>query len=69
MYVIPPEIRCGHIYACLTLFMPMKRTALFLKEQQLEKLQALSRKTGAPIAELVRRAIDAYLLSRKNELK
>ena len=47
----------------------MKRTALFLKEQQLEKLQTLSRETGAPIAELVRRAIDAYLLSRKNELK
>jgi integrase len=40
--------------------------ALFLKEQQLGKLQTLSRKPGAPIAELVRRAIDAYLLSRKN---
>lgn len=44
-------------------------TALFLKEQQLEKLQKLSDKTGAPVAELVRRAIDAYLLSRKKELK
>ena len=43
----------------------MKRTALFLKEEQLEKLQRLSEKTGAPIAELVRRAIDVYLLSRK----
>jgi hypothetical protein len=69
MYAIPPKIRCGHIYAYLMLYMLIKRTALFLKEQQLEKLQALSRKTGAPIAELVRRAIDAYLLSRKNELK
>jgi predicted DNA-binding protein len=49
--------------------MLMRRTALFLKEQQLKKLQTLSQKTGAPIAELVRRAIDAYLLSRKNELK
>jgi predicted DNA-binding protein len=47
----------------------MKRTALFLKEQQLEKLQKLSEKTGAPVAELVRRAIDAYLHSRKKELK
>jgi len=46
-----------------------ERTALFLKEPQLGKLQTLSRKTGAPIAELVRRAIDAYLLSRKAELK
>ena len=49
--------------------MLMKRTALFLKEQQLEKLLKLSEKTGAPVAELVRRAIDAYLISRKKELK
>jgi hypothetical protein len=55
----------GHIYACLLSYMSMKRTALFLKEQQLDKLQKLSDKTGAPVAELVRRAIDAYLLSRK----
>jgi Ribbon-helix-helix domain len=60
---------CGHIYAYMLLSMLMKRTALFLKEQQLEKLQKLSEKTGAPIAELVRRAIDVYLLSRKKELK
>ncbi len=39
----------------------MKRTALFLREEQLKKLAQLSAKTGAPIAELVRRAIDAYL--------
>jgi len=47
----------------------MKRTALFLKELQLKKLQKLSEKTGAPVAELVRRAIDAYLHSRKKELR
>jgi predicted DNA-binding protein len=49
--------------------MLMRRTALFLKEQQLDKLQKLSDKTGAPVAELVRRAIDAYLPSRKKEIK
>jgi predicted DNA-binding protein len=49
--------------------MPIRKAALFLKEQQLEKLQKLSKKTGAPVAELVRRAIDAYLLSRKKELR
>jgi ribbon-helix-helix protein len=59
----------GHMYAYMLLSMLMKRTALFLKEQQLEKLQMLSEKTGAPIAELVRRAIDVYLLSRRKELK
>jgi predicted DNA-binding protein len=47
----------------------MKRTALFLKTEQVKKLQSLSEKTGAPVAELIRRAIDAYLQSRKKELK
>ena len=50
-------------------YMAMKRTALFLKEEQIEKLQKLSDKTGAPVAELVRRAIDKYLLERAKELK
>jgi predicted DNA-binding protein len=59
----------GHLYACMLSYMQMRRTALFLKEQQLDKLQKLADKTGAPVAELVRRAIDAYLLSRKKELK
>ena len=47
----------------------MKRTALFLQEEQVKKLQALSEKTGAPVAELIRRAIDGYLVKRKKELK
>ena len=59
----------GHIYACLLSYMSIKRTALFLKEQQLDKLQKLSDKTGAPVAELVRRAIDKYLKERAKELK
>jgi predicted DNA-binding protein len=47
----------------------MRRTALFLKEEQLKKLQALSEKMGAPVAELVRRAFDKYLQERAKELK
>lgn len=43
----------------------MKRTALFLKEEQIKKLAALSKETGAPVAELIRRAIDAYLKGKK----
>lgn len=43
----------------------MKRTALFLRPDQFDKLAALSKKTGAPIAELIRRAIDAYLKKAK----
>jgi predicted DNA-binding protein len=49
--------------------MVMKRTALFLKEEQIKKLLMLSSKTGAPVAELVRRAIDRYLQERAKELK
>jgi predicted DNA-binding protein len=47
----------------------MKRTALFLKEDQLKKLMMLSDKTGAPVAELIRRAIDKYLQERAKGLK
>jgi len=43
----------------------MVRTALFLKPEQISRLQALSDDTGAPLAELVRRAIDKYLEGRK----
>ena len=50
-------------------YVGMKRTALFLKEDQIKKLLALSEKTGAPVAELIRRAIDRYLLERAKELK
>ena len=39
----------------------MKRTHLFLPEQVLLALRALSDKTGLSVAELVRRAIDEYL--------
>ena len=51
-----------YAYICLYGNMSrMKRTAVFLKEEQLKKLQAISDKTGAPVAELIRSAIDAYL--------
>jgi predicted DNA-binding protein len=49
--------------------MVMKRTALFLKDDQAKKLQLLSQKTGAPVSELIRRAIDKYLKERAKELK
>jgi len=45
----------------------MTRTALFLKDEQVKKLQKLSENTGAPVAELIRRAIDAYLKQRAKE--
>ena len=43
----------------------MKRTALFLRDDQLKKLEAIRVKTGAPIAESIRRAVDLYLKKTK----
>jgi hypothetical protein len=57
------------MYMPMWYYMAMKRTALFLKEEQLKKLQTLSDKTGAPVAELIRRSIDQYLRGRAKELK
>lgn len=37
------------------------RTNIFLTKAELKKLRTLSKKAGAPVAELVRRAIDDYL--------
>jgi predicted DNA-binding protein len=37
------------------------RTNIFLTRTELKKLRALSKTTGAPVAELVRRAVDEYL--------
>jgi len=38
-----------------------KRTTVWLPQELLGRLKKLSRKTGAPMAELFRRAVEAYL--------
>jgi predicted DNA-binding protein len=38
-----------------------KRTTVWLPVELLKKLKGLSIKTGAPMAELFRRAVEAYL--------
>jgi len=45
------------------------RMNVYLSEKQKKVLGQLSDRTGAPVAELIRRAIDAYLDSRRKELK
>jgi predicted DNA-binding protein len=45
------------------------RMNIYLTNAQKKDLEQLSANTGAPVAELVRRAIDSYLMSRKKELK
>jgi predicted DNA-binding protein len=49
--------------------MPKTRMNISLTGEQKRKLETLSDKTGAPVAELIRRAIDSYLTLRKKELK
>lgn len=48
--------------------MPMRKTAIFLPEDQSEKLQLLVELTGAAMSELIRRAIEAYLETRADEV-
>ena len=45
------------------------RTNIFLTKTELKKLKSLSRKTGAPVAELVRRAVDEYMEKYENKVK
>lgn len=47
------------------------RTNIFLTRGQQKKLRVLSRKTGAPVAALVRMAIDGYFrrLGKKEKSK
>jgi predicted DNA-binding protein len=45
------------------------RTNVYLSAEQKKALETLSTRTGAPVAELVRRAVDNYLAMRKKELK
>jgi predicted DNA-binding protein len=38
-----------------------KRTTIFLSATARDRLKALSRKTGAPVSELIRRGIEMFL--------
>jgi predicted DNA-binding protein len=47
------------------MFAYMKRTSIWIDEGQLRQLHAVSEKTGAPIAFLIRKAIEEFLKKRK----
>jgi len=42
----------------------LKRTNIFLSEQQIARLGAISEQEGLSVAEIIRRAVDAWLDSR-----
>jgi Arc/MetJ-type ribon-helix-helix transcriptional regulator len=46
----------------------MKRTSVFLTEQQIKALASLSKSTGLPASEYIRRAVDD-LLKKQNRAK
>lgn len=50
---------CVQVYA--NLMKPMKRYNLRLPADMIRKLEALKKETGAPVNELIRRAIGVWL--------
>ncbi len=48
------------LYAVL--YMPSTRTQIYLTDDQRRSLDARGRRTGAPLARMIREAVDAYLL-------
>ncbi len=49
------------------LYMPSTRTQIYLTDDQRRRLDARGRRTGAPMARLIREAVDAYLVSDRPE--
>ena len=43
------------------MFVYMKRTNIYLREDHLKRLKAMSEQTGAPVSALIRKAIEEYL--------
>jgi predicted DNA-binding protein len=46
--------------------MAKEKTCLYLDKDDLKKLKIISKVTGAPVAELVRRAIKKYLVEKES---
>jgi hypothetical protein len=45
----------------------MRRLQFYLKLNQIKQLKAISKATGAPVAELVRRALDEFISKSKEK--
>jgi predicted DNA-binding protein len=45
-----------------------RKTTIWLDDEQMRNLERLSDATGAPKAELIRRAVDKYLAERSSEI-
>ena len=64
----------GHItkvlltWLYMAIYIPaMRATHLYLKGTQIRQLKSLAKRTGAPVAELIRRAIDEFIRRQSAE--
>jgi hypothetical protein len=51
------------------LYMPNTRTQIYLTDDQRRRLDARGRTTGAPMARLIREAVEAYLVDDKVDIE
>jgi hypothetical protein len=49
--------------------MPSTRTQIYLTEDQRRRLDARTRRTGAPLARIIREAVDAYLVDDRSDVQ
>ena len=53
------SVQHGALYTVL--YMPSTRTQIYLTDDQRRRLDARGRRSGAPLARMIREAVDAYL--------
>ena len=51
------------------LYMPSTRTQIYLTDDQRRQLDARGRRTGAPMARMIREAVDAYLADDRPDVQ
>lgn len=51
------------------LYMPSMRTQIYLTDDQRRRLDARTRRTGAPMARMIREAVDAYLADDRPDVE
>ena len=51
------------------LYMPSTRTQIYLTDDQRRRLDVRGRRTGAPMARMIREAVDAYLAEDRPDVQ
>ena len=51
------------------LYMPTTRTQIYLTEDQRRRLDVRGRRTGAPLARMIREAVDTYLADDEPDVR